>query len=291
MTRVAIAQLPGVAGDQDQRLAWLARLAQRAADGGADLLVLPEAALSGYDLAPGDAAAATAARCAAASLARTHGLDLVAGLLDSDGSRLEHFAANGSHHSYLKRFPTLRESRHHRAGHAPALWNLAGRRAGLLLCADIMPAAAWRPLVGAVDVLVVAAAWPDYRGRLRRTAAPLRPLLSPLASRSPAYLRAFLPRAAAAMAVPLVFANLAGTWVDDERFAGGSALYGPDGDTLAALPDDAGQQEPALLVAALPDPPPRPAREPTHPAGWRAFSAVHQWSAAARRSLHRAPSG
>ncbi|RME25289.1 MAG: carbon-nitrogen hydrolase family protein, partial [Deltaproteobacteria bacterium] len=252
MSRVAIAQLPGVRGDPARRRAWLAALAARAAAEGADLLFLPEAALSGYHLAPGCPEVARATRRAAASLARDHRLDIVAGLIDGDGSRLELFGADGCHRSYLKRYPTLRESAHHRAGRTPAVWTLQGRRAGLLLCADIMQGGAWRPLVGRVDVVLVAAAWPDYRGRPARLAPPLRPLLAPLATRSPAYLHAFLPRAAAALGVPLLFANLAGTWVGAEGFTGGSTVFGPDGSIVAALADGAGADEPALLVAPLP---------------------------------------
>ncbi len=283
--RLAVAQLPGTGAEVEERLGWLEQAAVAAVAERADLLLLPEAALTGYRLGPSPEGPARQARATSAALARDLGLHLVVGLLDPQGSWLELVRPDGSRHAYRKRFPTLRESRWQQAGDAAAaIADSDLGRIGLVLCADLMQSATWRRLHGRVDLLLVAAAWPDYRGRLDRTAAPLRPLLAPITQNSPAYMQDFLPRAAAAAGCPLALANLAGPWHPPESFCGGSAIVDGQGQVLARMQADDGLDGPVLRIASpgAGAPGPHPA---AHPLPWRLMSAGHRWSARLRRSL------
>ncbi|MFZ5479607.1 MAG: nitrilase-related carbon-nitrogen hydrolase [Myxococcota bacterium] len=194
--RITPLSLPAAGGTPDDREAAV-RAAVLAAE--ADLVVLPEAHLPGYAHVRGDAGAR--AHALLRSLPPT-----AMGYLDGDGSWLA-LAVDGEVHTYRKRFPSPAESRVWRAGDRPGLARTRLGRIGMLVCADVLQLDAWEALRGEVDAVVVAAAWPDYRG-VPFDSNPYRDRL--------------LARAASSLGVPVAFANASGP-----GFSGGARVFQP----------------------------------------------------------------
>jgi len=253
--RVAALALPGTAGSPAERVAWAERAAARARAGGADLVVLPEAYLPGYRHAQADA------EVEARALAGRIGGHVAVGFLEGDGSWLGLATPDGGWTRYRKRHPSPDEARHWRAGTTPVVVPTALGRVGLLVCADLLEPERWAELRG-VDLIAVAAAWPDYRGRQgpphhRLVAAWLRRV-------GVRHRDAMLAAGARATGATVAFAGAVGRWRGSEGFAGGGAVWWPDGTNAGAIAD---------VRTATPGPPLR-----LDPA-WRGFMRAYRTAA------------
>lgn len=254
--RIAAAEFPpSVDPSRDPAAAGaLDDLAARAAAGGADLLLLPEALLPGYRHARADCG--PAARDLALRLAARHRLAVCPGFLHGDGCFLGLAAPDGQWSCYRKQHPSPAESRQWRAGRHPGVVPFEARsgrlRLGLLICADLLHLRAWEALRGRADLVLIAAAWPDYR-------QPPPPGLGWLYAESNRYRDHLLARAAASLGVPVAFANAAGP-----GFSGGTGLWDSSGARVGSG---------AFSIATLsPAAPPSGVRPPLrHEGRWRAF--------------------
>jgi N-carbamoylputrescine amidase len=288
---VAAAQLRVTPDDPRRPLPQLDVGCAEAAARGAALVALPEAFVPGYRWVPGDAELAARVRHAAREAAARHGLCLALGHVDALGSALLLAAPDGRTWTYHKRFIAVGEAAVWRAGReavvaeiGPALGIGAGRgRVGLLVCADVLQPAAWHGLRDHVDLLVVAAAWPDYRGRAASSLLPLRPVVTALGRHSAAHRDRVLAALARHLGVPVVFANAVGPWRHDEGFTGGSAVIDGEGRTLVR----AGGTEPELIAANVSTTGARAARSraPRQPVSWRLFNAANRTVASGRQGL------
>jgi predicted amidohydrolase len=236
--KVAILQMHAVAGDVAANLATLEAAAAEAAEGGADLLIAPELATTGYgagaairDLAePADGPQVCRLRAAAAR----HGLVIVAGFAErADGTVYNALACVRRDAAAAIYRKTHLYADYERALFTPgnictSLVGIGGLRAGFLICYDVEFPENVRRLAGAGAELV-----------LVPTALPAGPHAGFIA-------RQLVPVRAFENQVFVVYANHAGA---DARFsyAGLSRAVAPDGGLLAVSENN----EPALLFADI----------------------------------------
>lgn len=247
---VAVRQLDRSPLDHDEALVWFETAMAEAA--GADLLVLPELALTGY----GDAAAVK--RLATApdapvigrlrALAARHRLALVFGYAEQAAEGLYDSALLvGRDGSLLANYRKVHlwgayERSLFLAGQPSPVVELAGCRVGLLICYDLdFPEAARDLALRGADTLIAISA----------TTAPYAVVPD-----------AVVPARAYETGCFVVFADRGGA-DGDCVFAGRSRVAAPDGQLLAALTDNA----PALLRAEI---------LPADYRDWRAAHAYHQ---------------
>ncbi len=188
--RVSLVQF-AAATDKDENLAAIHRLVAGAADGGPDVVVLPEACM--HDFGPPEMSLGPVAEpldgpfvSALAELARRHAAHLVAGVIecsDDPDRPYNTLVALGPDGAVCGRYRKVhlydsfgfRESDKLRPGGLPdpggppgdgGVVEIAGARLGLLTCYDLRFPELSRYLVGAgADVLCVPAAW--VRGPLK----------------------------------------------------------------------------------------------------------------------------
>ncbi|MCK6502983.1 carbon-nitrogen hydrolase family protein [Myxococcota bacterium] len=281
--RVGVAQLPGAPAPFAERraAAEVALAAALSSAGAVDLLLLPEATFPGYG--PGQRpqeAAEQAARgegWAVAAAART-GLHIAVGLGMPDRSVLLLVAPDGARWRYTKAYPTFAETAAWRAGPGPMVAHTRLGAIGLAVCADVIQPGLWAGLRGRVSLVLAAGAWGDFHGRLAGMpwwrAAALGPWIRGSAEHRDRTLRA----AAAALEVPVAWANACGPFRDGESFSGGSMILGPDGCLRGAV-EGAG---PGFASAELLLGPPQVGRPPPFPLAWRAFAFSHRLAVGAR---------
>lgn len=267
---VAAAPLAVDGLDLRRRWASVEARVEAAARAGARLLLLPEAALTGYRQAPGEPAVARQARVRLAGLAHDHGLWLAAGLVDAVGSALDLVAPDGRRWTYHKRWPTWTEARAWAPGTGPVVAPTELGRVALLICADLLQPAAARSW-GAVDLVLVAGAWPDHAA-LTRISAPMAWGLGPAFRRSGTWRRGRLAALARSTGATVLWANGSGEIAPGERFGGDAAVLGPDGSVLT----EGHHTVSAPLQRGAPQPVP-------WPLDLRLFSAAHRVGAALRR--------
>lgn len=236
--RITILQMEAVAGNLAANLARIDAAAGEAAGGGADLLVAPELALTGYgagdairDLAePADGPQVKQLQ----AIAQRHGLALVAGFAEraagavynslvmvEEGERPQVYRKTHLYADYERALFTPGKA-------AAALRDFRGLKLGFLICYDVeFPENVRRLAKAGADLILVP------------TALPQGPFAAFIAT-SVVPVRAFENQ------VFVVYANHAGK---DAAFAyaGLSRAVGPDGRCLAAAADD----RPALLFADL----------------------------------------
>lgn len=233
--RIALAQINPTVGDLDGNAALIVSWTARAAQEGAQVVVFPEMATTGYpveDLAlrPSFARASRAAlRALAAELDRAGCGDVVTvvGYLDRDHAGSRNSAAVLFGGSVLSRYdkhalPTYRvfdELRYFAAGSRLSITTVNGVRLGVVICEDI-----WQPggpvtayAAAGVDALLCLNASPFERdkGTVRRSV---------------------VERRAAEAGVPIVYANLVGGQ-DELVFDGGSMVIAADGTLLGRSPE------------------------------------------------------
>ncbi len=234
--KIALLQMRAEAGDVEANLAILAQAARDAAAGGAQLLVAPELATTGYGA--GDAILDLAEPAEGpqvrrlTDIAERHGIAIVAGFAERDGDQVFNSLAmlrgdaapsvyrkTNLYADYERALFTPGEIR-------PATAEFAGRRLGFLICYDVeFPENVRRLAEAGAEVIVVPTALPEGP-HARFIATKMVPV------------RAFENQ------VFVAYANHAG---EDARFryAGLSRVVAPDGGCLAAVDDNA----PSLLFA------------------------------------------
>lgn len=188
MIRLALAQINSTVGDLAGNASRIARDARRAADAGADLLVVPEMALTGYP--PEDLLLQPAFLAAADKTLRglTRALPkntaVVIGAPTTTGRALRNSAVlvrNGKIHArfhkwFLPNYGVFDEERYFTPGDAPVVFDVGDARVGLTVCEDL-----WRPGGSAVaaaqagaSLLVNLSASPYHEGKIRERDAVLK---------------------------------------------------------------------------------------------------------------------
>ncbi len=243
--RIAIAQINATVGDFAGNSARIVEYAESARQQGADLVLTPELALSGYPpedllLRPDFCAACEQELDALAS--RLQGIPVLVGhperrgdrcfnaaTLISDGARLATY--------YKQRLPSYEvfdEERYFDSGDGPCVITLKGVRCGVNICADVWEAgAADRARDAGAEVLLVLNASPYHIGKQQRRTEVLRERI-------------------ASTRLPVVYANLAGGQ-DELVFDGGSFVLDSKGTLRCRLP----QFEEALGMVDFVDGEPR----------------------------------
>lgn len=224
---IALAQYDFFVGDIEGNAARVLRAAAEASERGADLLLCPELALTGYppeDLLFHSGFRHQVGRSLEALCAAQPRLDVVVGYPEYDGKDIYNSAAlirNGRVYARhrkqcLPNYRVFDEKRYFRAGTVPALVDVAGVRAALLICEDIWehePAMQARA-AGAQLLLVINASPYDTRKQAERE-------------------RVARARVAATQ-LPLVYVNLVGGQ-DELVFDGQSFVMDAEGHVTTRL--------------------------------------------------------
>jgi NAD+ synthase (glutamine-hydrolysing) len=257
--RIALAQIDACVGDIEQNAAAVRAWARDAADAGADLVVFPEMAITGYPIED-LALRASFRRGAEAALQKTaralvdDGLGGLAVLVGTVGERETPSGLRPTNQAALLRGGVVeaRYDKHHlpnygvfdefrifTSGQDPLVIEVAGARLGVVICEDIWQDGGPVSQVRDVDALVVLNGSPfeEGKGHVRTDLAKRR---------------------AAEVGAPVVYVNLVGGQ-DDLVFDGGSFVVGVDGTVLATAP----QFVDHLLVWDLGEPGPQV--PPLHP--------------------------
>jgi len=233
--KIALGQTIGTPGDVPANLQLMGRLADTAAAQGADLLLLPELFLSGYNIGDqaqrlaepgnGPAAAAASAIAAKAKLAIIYGYpergtEAVynsALMLDKTGQHIANYRKTHLWGDF--------ERRQFRPGANVTLIELAGVRFGIMICYDIdFPELARRYALDGADAIIA----------LSATTAPY-----------PVVPRRLIPARAYENRLFVLFSDRAGT-EHGMTYAGESCVAAPDGEIVAAC----GQGE-ELVIAEI----------------------------------------
>ena len=234
-TCIAVAQAISLGSHEPDHVArnarHHARIAIRAADEGAALVVFPELSLSCYGyVTPANALSPDDARFAPIrAVARERGIEILAGapVLSDAGLHIGAFAfhPDGTSTTHTKQYVAHDEARAYVPGRAQVPFALGAERIGVAICADVStPAHAEAAATGGATVYVAGSLIsPDDEGRY------------------PAKLR----RHAMNHHLLTLFANYAN---DTAMYPtnGCSAVWSPDGDQLACAPES-GE---ALVLAA-----------------------------------------
>lgn len=172
---VALAQMEIRLGQPDENQEVAAALAAQAADGGADLLILPELWPSGYDLARAGAYAARLDEGPFAHMARTAracGLHVVGTALEANSGGAPFntaalYAPDGTLIGAYRKvhlFPPMGETEHMSAGQALPTFDLPWGRTALAICYDLRFPEMWRRYTEAgAQLIVLPAEWPARR--------------------------------------------------------------------------------------------------------------------------------
>jgi predicted amidohydrolase len=171
--RVAACQIDPQLGEVDRNLARIERAVAEAAWAGAELAVLPEAAVTGYAYTSLDEALPAARRATMvapdrlAGLAREHRMSIICGSLEPEGDKIYNvayiLAADGRRFQYRKtHLPYLGIDRFATPGpDAPKVYELGGLRVGVLICYDLrFPEAARVCALDGADLIALPTNWP-----------------------------------------------------------------------------------------------------------------------------------
>lgn len=234
--RLAAFQMEAIAGDVATNLAMIADAAAEAKAKGAEVMVAPELAVTGYgagdairDLAqPADGAHVAAL----AEIAARNSMTLVAGFAERAGGAIYNSAAlvesDGQRIVYRKcqLYGAYEKAIFAPGDRAPAVFDLHGMKAGLLICFDVE--------------------FPEYTRRLALAGAEIAlvPTAQPDNEYAPLIAEKIVPVRAFENGIAIVYADHAGR---DERFAyaGRSCIVMPDGRDAAR----AGPTGAAVIVA------------------------------------------
>ncbi len=231
--KIALYQGPGAVNDPDAAFALMERKAAQAKAQGADVLLLPEMYLSGYNIGPENARkyAVTAAGLEPARrFAREHGIALAFGYPELVGEQVANAAVligqDGEillNYRKTHLFGALDRAMFKEVGTAFPVAKLGGYTVGLLICYDIeFPEPARRLALAGADIILV-----------------------PTASMVPydQVARHVIPARAYENQVYVAYANHSGE-DDGLSYIGLSSICGPDGKVLAL----AGRGEEMLLA-------------------------------------------
>ena len=171
--RVAACQIDPQLGEVDRNLERIERAVAEAAAAGARLVVLPEAAVTGYVFTSLDEALTVAQRAGAvaeprlADLAAHHGVALIVGTLEAEVREVFNtaliYSPDGRRYRYRKmHLPYLGVDRFGTPGpDPPGVYDLAGMRVGILICYDLrFPEAARICALEGADLVALPTNWP-----------------------------------------------------------------------------------------------------------------------------------
>lgn len=171
--RVAACQIDPQLGEVDRNLEHIERVVAEAATAGAKLVVLPEAAVTGYVFENLDEALTVAQRAVAvaeqrlADAAVKAGVALIVGTLEAEAREVFNtaliFSGDGRRFRYRKmHLPYLGVDRFATPGpDAPEVYELAGMRVGVLICYDLrFPEAARICALDGADLVALPTNWP-----------------------------------------------------------------------------------------------------------------------------------
>jgi predicted amidohydrolase len=171
--RVAAGQIDPQLGEVDRNLEHIERVVAEAAAAGARLVVLPEAAVTGYVFENLDEALTVAQRAVAvaeqrlADAAVKAGVALIVGTLEAEAREVFNtaliFSGDGRRFRYRKmHLPYLGVDRFATPGpDAPEVYELAGMRVGVLICYDLrFPEAARICALEGADLIALPTNWP-----------------------------------------------------------------------------------------------------------------------------------
>lgn len=171
--RVAACQIDPQLGEVDRNLEHIERVVAEAATAGAKLVVLPEAAVTGYVFENLDEALTVAQRAVAvaeqrlADAAVKAGVALIVGTLEAEAREVFNtaliFSGDGRRFRYRKmHLPYLGVDRFATPGpDAPEVYELAGMRVGVLICYDLrFPEAARICALEGADLVALPTNWP-----------------------------------------------------------------------------------------------------------------------------------
>jgi len=171
--RVAACQIDPQLGEVDRNLEHIERVVAEAATAGAQLVVLPEAAVTGYVFENLDEALTVAQRAGAvaeqrlADAALGAGVALIVGTLEAEAREVFNtaliFTGDGRRFRYRKmHLPYLGVDRFATPGpDPPEVYELAGMRVGVLICYDLrFPEAARICALEGADLIALPTNWP-----------------------------------------------------------------------------------------------------------------------------------
>jgi len=236
-TRIALVQMCALTGRKEANLAGIARYTARAARSGADIICFPELAVTGYtprkasllaEEVPGPAAAELA------RLARTHGLTILAGLMEAGPDRpyITHLVCSpaGSVSGYRKTHLGKSEQPFFAAGDELPVFSTPKARIAIGICWDMHfpELAACLALTGA-EIIFAPHASPAVSGNRREL------------------WRKYLPARAYDNAVFVAACNLVGEAEKGQCFSGGLMVVDPRG-RITAESSSGGED---MLIADL----------------------------------------
>lgn len=197
------------------RLQWIDALLADAQRAGAKLAVMPELALTGYELGewnfevaepvPGGPAVS-----ALSEIARARDMILVAGLSEREGEHVYNTMAvvgpGGFLGRYRKLHPASAECAYWRPGASAHVIETDLGRLGVGVCADMIRRTPWSIYASeGVDLVAIGAAWPDYRD------ATNYPLWHEYRAMHVEATRALPERIEREVGAPVILANACGT--------------------------------------------------------------------------------
>lgn len=235
---ISLYQMQPVSGDAAANLAKIAQAAEAASDMGAELLVTPELAVSGYGLTPERFAEIAEGRDgeivgALCDIAAEFQLAVCAGFPERDGEAVYNSAVvarpDGTCEFYRKGhlYGDGERACFVPGADVPPVFDLFGIRTGMLICYDVeFPEYVRTLALAGAELVLVPTALPN--GEISRRVADM-----------------VVPTRAFENGIFLVYADLCGE-EGTFSYSGRSAIIGPDGDELAR----AGTRE-TLLVAEM----------------------------------------
>lgn len=246
---IALWQTTSPEGSDDTAFAALDAALRAAAAMGAVTLVAPEAYLPGYNQP--DIPARAQPRGGAwhqrlAALARQHGCGIVIGYAERDGDRIYNsavaFDAQGREIGHYRKIQLFgpREKAIYAPGDSLSTFDLAGRRAALLICYDVEFAHLVKRLAqDGADLILVPTANPEPNTHVSRLVVPAHAINHNLT---------------------IAYANYCGT-ERDITYCGASVIAAPDATILAAagpgptllITDIDRRPDPALIQTQLAD--------------------------------------
>jgi predicted amidohydrolase len=221
--KIALYQGPGKINDVEASWLHLAEVAAQAKAGGADLLILPEMYLSGYNIgaeAALSAAVTQASLAPAQGIAKTNGIALVFGYPELVGDQVANSAAligpDGAlllNYRKTHLFGALDREMFKSVGDAFGLAEWEGFKIGLLICYDIeFPEPARALALAGADILLIPTAQMQPYTQVAKHVIPTRAYENQLY---------------------IAYANHSGS-DDGLDYVGLSSICGPDGAVLAA---------------------------------------------------------
>ncbi len=240
LLRIALAQINVTVGDIDGNKGRILRAISEAQEMGADVVALPELAITGYppeDLLLKPEFIAANLRAIGEVAAEVKGAVAICGFADRKDDLFNAAAimhqgklAATCHKSFLPTYGVFDEDRYFRAGDQPAVYEIGGGVVGVSICEDI-----WYPdgpptaqaLDGGAELLVNLSSSPYCAGRFQDR----REMLATRAKDTCAF---------------IAYVNLVGGQ-DELVFDGQSMILGPDGELIAKGP----AFEEALIIADI----------------------------------------